>query len=110
LRSNRLIVPLVVLAAALAVPSGAPGKTLTLAKAKTAAQKFLDRDHAYYPYEAAKKVTSCQRKSARTVDCAYKAINDNGTADCGSVRVRLKTRKARHPSTAYKGADVMCAP
>jgi hypothetical protein len=95
---------------ALTLPAGALGRTLTLAKAKTAAQKFLDRDAADYPYEAPKKVTSCQRKSARTVDCAYKALNANGTASCGTVRVRLKTRKARKPTVAFRGADFMCAP
>jgi hypothetical protein len=101
---------LVALAGVLALPSATFGHKLTLAKAKTAAQKFLDKDNAYYPYEAPKKVTTCERKSARTVDCAYKAVNDNGTADCGTVRVRLKTRKAKHPIARYMGANVMCAP
>jgi hypothetical protein len=105
-----VVVLLVPLVAALMLPAGTFGRTLTLAKAKTAAQKFLDKDNAYYPYEAPKKVTTCERKSARTVDCAYKAVNDNGTADCGTVRVRLKTRKAKRPTAKYKGANLMCAP
>jgi hypothetical protein len=111
LSSKRCVVVLLVaLAGVLVLPSATFGHKLTLAKAKTAAQKFLDKDNAYYPYEAPKKVTTCERKSARTVDCAYKAVNDNGTADCGTVRVRLKTRKAKHPIARYKGANVMCAP
>ena len=73
-----------------------------------AAQKFLDRDHADYPYEPAKKVTTCQRKSARRVDCAYKAVNSNGTADCGTVRVRLTSRKAKRPTVGFRGDPVMC--
>ena len=105
-----MVVLLVALAGVLALPSVTFGHKLALAKAKTAAQKFLDKDNADYPYEAPKKVTSCERKSARTVDCAYKAVNDNGTADCGTVRVRLKTRKAKRPIARYKGANVMCAP
>jgi hypothetical protein len=109
--SKRLVVVLLVpVLAASILPSVTFGRTLTLAKAKTAAQKFLDKDNAYYPYEAPKKVTTCKRKSTRTVDCAYKAVNDNGTADCGAVRVRLKTRKAKRPVAKYKGVDVMCAP
>jgi hypothetical protein len=110
LSSKRLVVLLVVLLATLMLPSGTFGRTLTLAKAKVAAQKFLDRENADYPYEAPKKVTSCERKSTRTVDCAFKAVNDNGTADCGTVRVRLKTRKARRASVKYRGAGFMCAP
>ena len=55
-------------------------------------------------------MTTCERKSARTVDCAYKAVRDNGTADCGTVRVRLKTRKSKRPSVHYRGAGFMCAP
>ena len=113
--SKRLVVVLLValtasLSGALTLPSGTFGRTLTVAKAKAAAQKFLDKDNAYYPYEAPKKVTTCERKSTRTVDCAYKAVNDNGTADCGAVRVRLKTRKARRPTVKYKGAGFMCTP
>ena len=84
---------------------GATGDTV----AKVAAQKFLDRDHAYYPYEPAKKVTTCQRKSARTVDCAYKAVGSNGTADCGTVRVRLKNARAKRPTVAFHGSPAMCA-
>jgi hypothetical protein len=110
LSSKRWVVPLVVLLAALVLPSATFGRTLTLAKAKTAAQKFVDRDNAFYPYEAPKKVTSCERKSARTVDCAYKAVNDNGTANCGTVRVRFKTRKTRHATVKFRGAGFMCAP
>jgi hypothetical protein len=110
LRSKRLVVPLVVLLAALMLPSGTFAHSLSISKAKTVAQKFLDRQNADYPYEPAKKVNTCQRKSARTVDCAYKAVNGNGTADCGTVRVRLKTRKAKRPTAAYRGAGFMCAP
>lgn len=97
-----------VAAVALTLPSGSFARTLSVSKAKAAAQKFLDRDHAYYPYEPAKKVTTCQRKSARTVDCAYKAVNSNGTADCGTVRVRLKSRKAKRPVVGFRGDPVMC--
>ena len=100
----------VLAAAALTLPSGTFARTLSLSKAKTAAQKFLDRDHANYPYEPAKKLTTCQRKNARTVDCGYKAVGSNGTADCGTVRVRLKSRKAKRPTVAFRGASVMCAP
>jgi hypothetical protein len=95
-------------AAGLALPAGTFARTLSISKAKAEAQKFLDRDHAYYPYEPAKKVTSCQRKSARTVDCAYKAVNSNGTADCGTVRVRLKSRKAKRPRVSFRGSPVTC--
>jgi len=102
------MVLVVVLAAALTVPSGTFGHSLSVTKAKAAAQKFLDRQNAYYPYEAQKKVTTCQRQNARTVDCAYKAVNSNGTANCGTVRVRLKNRKAKRPTVAFKGTGLMC--
>jgi hypothetical protein len=105
-----LVAVLVVLVAALILPSGTFARSLSIAKAKTAAQKFLDRQNADYPYESPKKVTTCQRRSSRTVDCAYKAVNSNGTADCGTVRVRLKSRKAKRPTAAYKGGGFMCAP
>jgi hypothetical protein len=95
-------------AVALMMPAGSGARTLSISKAKAAAQRFLDRDHAFYPYEPAKKVTTCQRKSRRTVDCAYKAVDSNGTADCGTVRVRLKNAKARRPTVGFRGDPVMC--
>ena len=101
---------LVAAAAVLVLPAEGNARTLTLAKAKAAAQKFLDKENSYYPYEAPKKVTTCERKSKRTVDCGYKAVNENGTANCGTVRVRLKTRKSKHATTTYKGGGFMCAP
>ena len=107
---QRLIVAAALLVAVLAVSPAASARTLSIAKAKAAAQKFLDEDAKFYPYEPAKHVTTCERKSARTVDCAYKAVRDNGTADCGTVRVRLKTRKSKRPSAHYRGAGFMCAP
>ena len=105
-RLSALLIVLVALA--LTLPAGSVARTLSLSKAKAAAEKFLARDHAYYPYEPAKKVTACQRKSKRTVDCAYKAVDSNGTADCGTVRVRLKNAKAKRPTVAFRGDPVMC--
>jgi hypothetical protein len=96
-------------AVVLVLPVSADAKTLTIAKAKVSAQKFLDRENADYPYEAPKQVTTCTRKSARTVDCGYRALEDNGTAECGSVRVRLKTRKSKRPTVRYKADPYMCA-
>ena len=106
--TKRLVALLVVLTAALTMPSGTFARTLSITKARAAAQKFLDRQNADYPYEAPKKLTTCQRTNARTVDCAYKATATNGTADCGTVRVRLKTRKAKRPTVAFRGTSVMC--
>ena len=106
--TKHLVALLVVLVAALALPSDTFARTLSISKAKAAAQKFLDQQNADYPYEAPKKVSSCQRKNARTVDCAYKAVNTNGTADCGTVRVRLKSSKAKRPTAGYKGSPVTC--
>src|SRR6478609_4016020 len=80
LRTHRLVALLVVLTAALALPSATSARSLSITKAKAAAQKFLDKQNADYPYEPPKKVTTCQRKNARTVDCAYKATATNGTA------------------------------
>jgi hypothetical protein len=112
LGTKRWVALLVVLTAALTLPSGAFARTLSITKAKSAAQKFLDQQNSDYPYEAPKKLTSCRRKSARTVDCGYKAVNanGNGTADCGTVRVRLKSRKARRPTVQFKGSGFVCAP
>ena len=107
---RRLTVLLALLAVVFAVSAPASARTLTIAKAKAAAQKFLDEDAKFYPYEPAKHVTTCERKSARTVDCGYKAVNDNGTADCGAVRVRLKTRKSKRPTVHFRGGGYMCAP
>jgi hypothetical protein len=98
----------VVVAVALALPVSSSARSLSLSKAKAAAQKFLARDHADYPYEPAKKLVTCQRKSARTVDCAWKAVDSNGTADCGTVRVRLKNAKAKRPTVGFRGSPVMC--
>ena len=110
MRAKSLTALLILAAAvALALPAGSSARKLSVSKAKVAAQKFLDRDHAYYPYEPAKKVTTCQRKSARTVDCAYKAVGSNGTADCGTVRVRLKNARAKRPTVAFHGSPAMCA-
>jgi hypothetical protein len=108
--SRRLLVPALLLAALLALSPAASARTLTIAKAKAAAKKFLAEDAKFYPYEPAKHVTTCERKSARTVDCGYKAVNDNGTADCGAVRVRLKTRKSKRPTVHFRGGGYMCAP
>jgi hypothetical protein len=108
LSTKQLVALLVVLTAAMTFPSGTFARTLTVTKARAAAQKFLDQQNADYPYEAPKKLTTCQRKNARTVDCAYKAIATNGTADCGTVRVRLKNRKAKRPVVRFKGGALMC--
>jgi hypothetical protein len=109
MKSKRLSLLFVLaVAVALALPAGGSARTLSVSKARTAAQKFLARDHADYPYEPAKQVTTCQRKSKRTVDCAYKAVDSNGTADCGTVRVRLKNARAKRPTVAFHGDPVMC--
>jgi hypothetical protein len=108
LSTKRWVALLVVLTAALTLPSGTFARTLSVTKARAAAQKFLDKQNADYPYEAPKKLTTCRRKDARTVDCAYKAIAKNGTADCGTVRVRLKTSKAKRPVAGFRGGAVMC--
>jgi hypothetical protein len=109
LSSRRVVPVLAILIAAFASPASADAKTLSIAKAKAAAQKFLDRENALYPYEPPKRVTTCTRKSARTVDCGYRALNDNGTAECGTVRARLKTRKSKRPTVRYKADPYMCA-
>ena len=107
--SKRLAALAIVLVAWLALPAGSSAHTLSIAKAKAAAKKFLDQDNKFYPYDAPKQLTSCKRKSAHTVDCGYRAVNDSGSAECGSVRVRLKSRKSKRPSVKYKADPYMCA-
>jgi hypothetical protein len=36
-------------------------------------------------------------------------VGSNGTADCGTVRVRLKNARAKRPTVAFHGSPAMCA-
>jgi hypothetical protein len=106
--------PLIALAAVviltLSLAPAAGARTLSISKAKAAAQAFLDKDNKFYPYEPPKKVTGCNRVSARVVDCDYKAVSDKGTADCGSVRVRIRNHGPRRARVRFKNNEAMCAP
>ena len=102
-----LAVPLILM---LTISPAADARTLAISKARAAAQRFLDQDNKYYPYEPPKKVTGCHRASARVVDCDFKAVSSKGTASCGSVRVRIKNRGSRRANVRFKGSEAMCSP
>jgi hypothetical protein len=109
LTSRGLFALAVLLATAIALPAAAPAHTLSRARAKSAAKRFLDGQNHDYPYDVPKQLTTCKRKSAHTVDCGFRAVSDDGTAECGSVRVRLKHRKSRRASVQYRSDPYMCA-
>src|SRR4029453_5189507 len=96
------LIALTVLTVLFALAPAAAARTLSISKAKAAAQKFLDNDNKFYPYEPPKKVTTCSRVAARVVDCDYKAVSTTGTATCGSVRVRIKNHGSRRTKVRFR--------
>jgi hypothetical protein len=76
---------LVVVAVLLLIAPAADARTLALARAKAAAQAFLDRENGQFGMSP-EHVTTCARRSAHVVDCRYKR-----GPTCGTVRVRLRS-------------------
>lgn len=109
----RVAIPLAALSLLLGATSAADAHTLTIGKARAAAQRELNQTYTNDgPYRSEDAhVFRCYRYSRHVVDCDYRLTttgtdifgNDVTHKACGTVRVKFVSRKSKGTSANYIG-------